>query len=57
MKKNKKKFYAPPAVEILRVALEGVITASPIQKVNVQDWSYEGPEDDPANNADVWLDI
>ena len=58
MQSNKrKKFYVPPTLYVLRVMLEGNIAVqSPVQKVNVQEWVYEGPEKD-ANNADIWLNL
>ena len=55
-KKNIKMVYMPPVVEVTRVILEGVITASPVRSVNVNDWTEEGPEDS-SNNADVWLNF
>jgi len=55
--RNKKRFYIPPTLEIIRVALEGNIAVqSPVQKVNLQNWVDEGPAIDE-NNADVWLNI
>ena len=55
--KDRKMIYTPPKMKIARVVLEGVIAASPIQSVKVQNWEIEGFEDDPANSVDIWLDI
>jgi len=58
MKTNEKKFYIPPTLEVTRVMLEhNVAIQSPVKNVELKDWSYEGPENDVNNNADVWLNI
>ena len=54
MKTNNKKKYIPPKVEVTRVILETVIAASPIQKVNLQDWDYE-TEHIQGNSSDIVL--
>ena len=53
MKNNNKKSYIPPKVEVTRVILETVIAASPVQKVNLQDWDND--PDVSSSNADVIL--
>ena len=55
MKRNQKKSYVPPTVEVTHMALEKVIAASPVPKVNLKDWEYETPDTDINNNADVLL--
>jgi len=55
IKSNKKMSYVSPRVEVTHMILEKVIAASPIQKVNLQDWEYETPDTDPNNKADVTL--
>jgi len=54
---NNKEVYVPPTVEVARVVLErNIAVHSPIQEVNLEDWSYDDPND-VSNNADIWLDI
>ena len=55
MKRNQKKSYVPPKVEVAQMALEKVIAASPVSNVNLKDWEYETPDTDINNNADVLL--
>ena len=50
---NKKKSYISPTVEVIRVMLETVIAASPIQKVNLKDW--ETDPDVLSSNSDIIL--
>ena len=58
MNQEKKRVYVSPTVEVIRIVVEkNVATQSPIQCVNIIDWDYETPEDDPNNNADIWLDL
>ena len=60
MKTNRteKKLYVPPTLDIQQVMLEGDIAVqSPIQKVDLQNWDYEGPEDDVYNKSDIWLNL
>ena len=52
-----KKAYVTPAVEIARITVEQVIAASPVQKVELEDWVYDNDMSDPQNNADVWLSM
>ena len=54
MKSDNKKSYIPPKVEVTRVILENVIAASPVPKVNLQDWEVSD-ENDPGNSSDVTL--
>ena len=53
MKHKKKNIYIPPTVEVTQVVLETVIAASPIQKVNLQDWEHD--TDVSSSNTDVIL--
>ena len=54
MKSSKKLKYVPLKIEITHVALEAMITTSPVQKVDLKDWEYE-TSDEPGNNKDVIL--
>ena len=55
---ERKKPYVPPTLSIHRIMLEGdIANQSPIDSVNLQDWTYESPESDPNNNADIWLNL
>ena len=54
---NNKKAYITPTVEIARIAVEEVITASPVKKVELKDWDYDNDMSNPQNNADVWLNM
>jgi len=49
--------YVPPMLEGTMVELEKVIAASPVKKIDLIDWEEQGPDDDPLNNADVWLNF
>ena len=58
MNTEEKRFYVPPTLEVRQVILEGNIAIqSPIQKVELKNWDYEGPEDDVKNNVDIWLEL
>jgi len=52
-----KKMYVTPTVEIAHIAIEEVIVASPVKKVELKDWDYDNDMSDPQNNADVWLNM
>ena len=53
--RTERKLYVPPTFDVQHVMLEGDIAVqSPMQKVNVEDWVDEGPEE-ADNNADIWL--
>jgi len=52
----KKIEYVPPTLQVIQADVEEMIAASPIKEVNLKDWEEEGPEE-PANNADVWLNF
>jgi len=56
-KRNNKIEYVPPTAEITNVVLERVITASPVQKVELKDWDPDPNPNDVKNHADVWLDM
>ena len=54
---KRKKLYIPPTLHVLRVILDGNIAVqSPVQKVDVKNWDYEGTEKEE-NNADIWLNF
>ena len=56
--RTERKLYVPPTFDVQHVMLEGDITVhSPIQKVDVENWVNEGPENDVDNNADIWLNL
>ena len=59
MKTKEKRFYLPPTVRATQVTLEEPMAIhSPIQQVNLENWSYdEYLQNHESNNADVWLDL
>ena len=56
VKENKKMVYEPPVIKVIRLVLEEVIAASPIQKVNLNDWINDNPLD-VNNQADIVLNF
>ena len=56
VKENKKKVYEPPTIKVIRLVLEEVIAASPVQKVNLNDWIDDNPFD-VNNQADIVLNF
>ena len=51
---DRKMNYVPPRVAVTRMVLETVIAASPVPKVNLQDWELSD-ENVPGNTSDVTL--
>ena len=57
MNTKEKRIYIPPTLDVTQVVLENnVAIQSPVKKVELKDWSYEGTEIGE-NNADVWLNM
>ena len=56
VKENKKKVYEPPTIKVIRLVLEAVIAASPVQKVNLNDWIADNPFD-VNNQANIVLNF
>jgi len=56
VKENKKMVYEPPTVKVIRLVLEEVIAASPVQMINVNDWIDDNPFD-LSNQADIVLNL
>ena len=58
MNQKAKKVYVTPTVEVMRIVVERSIAVhSPIPYIDMIEWEYEIPEDDPKNNADIWVNI
>jgi len=57
VKENKKMVYEPPVIKVIRLVLEEVIAASPVQKVNLNDWIDEDMFEATKNQADIVLNF
>jgi len=59
MKKNGKMVYVPPTVEVIKIALEGVIATSGslIQHIELEPWRTDDNLNDPQNNADIYVNF